>query len=399
VNGRRWLAGSAAAAAAVLLAFALWPAEEPAAAPQVVQAAEAVAAPSVAQASGAAPRRVAAGGREAERQLWRQRLQLARRTLESYREATRYPHESRPIAQHPDQVRPNDPIVEERPLREPGGPIIEGLTLRTSQERVFVQGQESVLFTVAAVDAEGRALPLEVPRAIAHEGATGLRGSRVAPMSVAFTDDGRNGDLIAGDKVLSLRLKPAATQGLADIDGVIRVELALKSGDHSGYAYFDVIYSPGTPATWAGSVREAVESGSLNLYLPVQVLQAGRYVASGRIDDASGRPFALATFNEELGTGPQQIRLQVFGKLLRDGQPQFPLSLRDVEAFLLRPDTFPDRSLLPRRAGIVWRTGSYPLTAFSDAEWTSEERSRYLAEYGKDVQEAEQALQQLETQP
>jgi hypothetical protein len=341
---------------------------------------------------------VAAGTRETERELWRQRLQRARRTLDNYRHATRYPHESRPIAEHPDQVRPNDPIVEERPLREPGGPVVEGLTLRTTQQRVFVQGSESVLFTVAAVDAEGRTLPLEVPRAIVHEGATGVQASRVAPIPVAFTDDGRNGDAKAGDKVLSLRLQPA-TQGLAEIDGVIRVELALQSGEHSGYAYFDIIYSPEAPATWAGAVREAVEAGSLNLYLPVQVSKPGRYVASGRIDDANGRPFALVSFNEELGTGPQQLRLQLFGKLLRDGQPEFPLALRDVDAFLLKPDAFPDRALMPRRPGVVWRTGSYPLSAFSDAEWTSEERTRHLAEYGKDLQEAEENLAQLGTAP
>jgi hypothetical protein len=398
VSGRHWLAGGAAAAAVVLLAFALWPADEPAAAPGPEPVAEAAATPPTAAASNAGPRRVAATGRDVERELWRQRLQRAKRTLDSYRQATRYPHESRPIAEHPDQARPNDPIVEERPLREPGGPVIEGLTLRTTQERVFVQGNESVLFTVAAVDADGHTLPLEVPRAIAHEGATGVRASRVSPMSVAFTDDGRNGDATAGDNVLSLRLQPA-TQGLAEIDGVIRVELALQSGEHSGYAYFDIIYSPEAPATWAGAVRESLEDGSLDLYLPVQVLKPGRYVASGRIDDASGRPFALVSFNDELGTGAQQIRLQVFGKLLRDGQPEFPLTLRDVDAFLLKPDAFPDRALMPRRAGVVWRTRSYPLSAFSDAEWTSDERNRYLAEYGKDVQEAEQQLAQLGSGP
>ncbi|MGM9491434.1 hypothetical protein [Ideonella sp. YS5] len=395
MSGRRWLTAGAGAVAGVLLAFALWPAGEPGPAAEPGPVAASPLAPPPLSASAADPARAAADASDTERELWRQRLHRAKRTLDSYRQATRYPHESRPIAEHPDQVRPNEPIVEERPLREPGGPVVEGLTLRTTQQRVFVQGSESVLFTVAAVDAEGRTLPLEVPRAIVHEGATGVGASRVAPISVAFTDDGRNGDAKAGDNVLSLRLQPATTQGLGDIEGVIRVELALQSGEHSGYAYFDIIYSPEAPAAWAGAVREALEGGSLNLYLPVQVIKAGRYVASGRIDDANGRPFALVSFNEELGTGPQQLKLQVFGKLLRDVQPEFPLALRDVDAFLLKPDAFPDRALMPRRAGVVWRTRSYPLTAFSDAEWTSEERNRYLAEYGKDVQEAEEHLAQV----
>ncbi|WP_374568360.1 hypothetical protein [Ideonella sp.] len=336
--------------------------------------------------------------RSAARELWKQRLDRARRALDSYRHATRYPHDSRPLAEHPDQVHPNEPVATERPLREPGGPAIEGLTLRTTQERVYSQGDESVLFTVAAVDGEGRTLPLQVPRAMAHEGATGARPSRVAPVTVQFTDDGRGGDTVAGDNVLSFRLQPAR-DGFAELDGVIRVELALQSGEHPGYAFFDVIHSPGSPATWGAGVREAVEAGSLSLYLPAQVMQPGRYVVTGRVDDADGRPLALLNFNEELGVGPTEFKLQVFGKLLRDMQPTFPLVLRDVDAFLLKPDTFPDRALMPRRIGTVHRTKPYPLAAFSAAEWSSEERSRYLAEYGKDVQEAEDHLKELGSGP
>ncbi len=393
---RRTLAG-AAAVAGLVLGLAWWRSGgEPAAAAAPAQAAAPVdaGAPPVAAAHPGPPR----VDRGAERALWQQRLQRARRTLDSYREATRYPHDSRPAAEHPDQLHPNRPIAEERPLREPGGPVVDGLILRTTQERVFVLGDESVLFTVAAVDGDGRPLPLSVPRAIVREGPGAARPPAdrptVAPLPVRFTDDGRDGDAQAGDGVLSFRLQPAR-DGFAEVDGLIRVELALQSGDHPGYAYFDVIHSPAAPARWSGGVREAVEAGSLNLYLPVQVQQPGRYVVTGRVDDATGRPFALVTFNEELPAGPQQFRLQVFGKLLRDRQPEMPLVLRDVDAFLLRPDTFPDRALMPRREGLVHRTRRYPPGAFSDAEWTSEERSRYLAEYGRDVQEAEDHLRNL----
>ncbi|HJV72508.1 hypothetical protein [Ideonella sp.] len=399
---RRWLAAAGAAAAVALLAW--WASAGDAAAD--AGAARPDAAPTLAggaaPAASAMPPRGAQADRSAERALWRQRLQRARHTLDSYREATRYPHHSRPAAEHADQMRPNQPITEERPLREPGGPVVEGLILRTTQERVFVLGDESVLFTVAAVDGEGKPLPLQVPRAVAHEGPGGARPALDKPpaptVPVAFTDDGRNGDVQAGDAVLSFRLQPAR-DGFAELDGVIRVELALQSGEHSGYAYFDVIHSPSAPATWGAGVREAVEAGSLNLYLPAQVLQPGRYVATGRIDDANGRPFALVSFNDELAAGPQQIRLQVFGKLLRDAQPEFPLTLRDVDAFLLKPDTFPDRALMPRRDGLVHRTRSYPLTAFSDAEWSSEERDRYLTEYTKDVNEAEDQMKELGSGP
>lgn len=386
---------AAAAGAAALLGWWLLAAEPtaPPPAPTALRAAEPPAAGPAPAASAAAP----GVDRAAQRALWQQRLARARRTLDSYRHATRYPHDSRPLREHPDQGHPFQPVVEERPLREPGGPFVEGVMLRTTQERVFAQGDESVLLTVAAVDAEGQALPLAVPRAVVREGAprpnAGTPPMPVVP--VQFTDDGRSGDAAAGDQVLSFRLQPARV-GYGAFEGLIRVELALQSGEQPGFAYFDVIHAAGAPATWGpGPVREAVEAGSLALLLPLEVSQPGRYVASGRVDDARGQPLALVSFNEELGSGQQLIRLRVFGKLLRDAQPAFPLTLRDVEAFLLRADTFPDRALMPRRGGAVYRTAMHPLAAFSAAEWQSEERQRHLDEYTKDVDEAERALNEL----
>lgn len=69
-----------------------------------------------------------------------------------------------------------------------------------------------------------------------------------------------------------------------------------------------------------------------------------------------------------------------------------PLRLRDLQGFLLLPDRFPDRAMLARREGVVHSSASYAAKAFSDAEWTSEERDRYLAELGKDVAQLEAQL-------
>jgi hypothetical protein len=396
VTRRRWAAWALGAGTVVLVGgWAAWPPDD---APGRTQAL-ADAAPAGATSAASTPRPVGTArpgppdGQEV-RALWQQRLERSRQVYDQYRHATRYPPESRPINEHPDQKYPNRPIEEERPLRLPGTPAREGVMLRTTQERVFVQGDETVLLTVEAHDSQGQRLPLQVQRAFAHEGGTGARPSSVAPRDVEFRDDGRGGDLLADDGVLSLRLQPAS-QGFADLSGLIRVEAALQSGDQPGFVYFDIVYSPSVPATWVPGVREAVENGSLNLYLRAEVKQPGRYVVSGRLDDTDGRPFALARFNEELATGPREIRLQVFGKLLRDGQPHFPLTLRDVDGFLLRPDAFPDRALMPRLPGTVHVTRLYASARFSDAEWASAERDRYLAEYGKDLKQAEDEVDRL----
>lgn len=399
----RWLWWAAPAVAA--LAWLLWSGIETSEASASAQATRPAPSPSSSRSAAAAPAAGTAAGsapfsasgvrtREALRTLWEQRLERAQATLAAYRESTRYPHESQPIASHPDQVHPNQPVTEEHGLRGPGGKVHEGLRLRTSQERVFVQGSESVRFTVSLVDAAGKTVPLSIVRATAREIPAERAGTTYPEVPMPFNDEGASGDAAAADGVFSAQLQPA-TQGFAGLFGQIRVELLLQHREHQGATYFDIVYTPDAPATWQGGVREAIEDGSLSFYLKANVREAGRYVVTARVDDAGGRPFALLTFNDEVGAGAQEFRLPLFGKLVRDGKPAFPLTLRDVDAFLLRADAFPDRKLMPRLQGKVHTSQPHPLAAFSDAEWSSEERARYVAELTRDLDEAQREVDRL----
>lgn len=328
--------------------------------------------------------------RARRREALLQNYQLADHTLCSYRDNTRYPPGSRPMAQNPDQVYPNRPVTEMNPMRVQGGGSDPAVQLQTSQSRVYMAAGEAVAFSLRAVDSGGKVLPLVVTRALA-QGIT-YRNSRPAPqVPLAFVDDGSGADPVAGDGMYAAVLAPAQT-GLASFYGTIRAEVRYSVGGRDGSVLFDVIYSPELPATWAGPVRDAIENGSLAFILKLDVRMPGRYVISGRVDDARGRPFALATFNDLLGPGPNEVRLPVFGKQVRDGQPALPLTLRDVDGYLLKENADPDRALLPRLEGPVHASRAYPAKGFSDAEWQSEERSRYLAEYAKDVAAARAAL-------
>jgi hypothetical protein len=331
---------------------------------------------------------------KAQLELWSQRLVRAEEVLENYRKQTAYPFESRPAREHADQMYPNRPVVEYSRLKNPGQKPSDGVRIRTSQERVYVAGSETVLFTVNAMDMQGNPLPLTVTRAIAHDPPLDGKPSKTSSVTVPFNDDGANGDVVAGDTIVSARLNPA-TQGFANHAGTIRVELILKVNDESGVVFFDIFYTPDPPAVWSGGVREALEAGSLNLYLKTQVRDGGRYVIAGRVDDAKGQAFALITFNDELASGAREVKLNLFGKLLVDEKPSFPLTLRDVDGFLLKADTDPDRALMPRLPGRVLVTKTYALSAFSEAEWNSEERARYLAEYGNDVESARAHLEHV----
>jgi hypothetical protein len=336
--------------------------------------------------------------RHARLALWQQRLQRAQETLESYKKATRYPFDSRPASEHPDQWQPHPVVTTDAPLRMPGTGVVANMHVHTTQQRVFASGADTVTFTVAATDDNGTPLPLRILSSVSHS-PQDTGGGKAAPLAPVvtqpFVDDGTLGDLQAGDGVYTGRLDPMA-QGFGSFAGLIRTELIVQSGRQQGYVAFDVVYSPQVPATWTGSARDVVRDGSLDFVLGVDVVQAGRYVITGRVDDANGRPLALVTFNDELAAGTQQVPLQVFGRLIRDAQAPFPLTLHDVEGFLLRPDTYPDRALMPALDGPVATSRKLALAQFSGAAFSSDETQRYLAEYGKDVAQAQQQVGQLQ---
>ena len=321
-------------------------------------------------------------------------IQLADHTYCSYRASSQYPVGSRPMTDNPDQDRPNDPVTSVNPMRLDGGGANTGVQLQTSQSRVYMASGESVAFSLRAVDADGKTLPLVITRALA-QGIT-YAGARQTPqVSIPFADDGTGADPVPNDGAFAGVLAPAQT-GLASFNGTIRTDVRSNVGGKSGVVQFDVIYTPELPAVWAGPPREAVEEGSLVFHLPLEVRMPGRYIINGRVDDARGQPVALLTFNDVLGPGPNDVRLTLFGKLLRDQSPPPPLTLRDVDGYLLKENTDPDRALVPRLQGKVLTGAAHAPNSFSDAEWQSEERSRYLTEFGKDLREARARLAALD---
>jgi hypothetical protein len=330
---------------------------------------------------------------ERRRQLL-ENLQLTEHTYCSYLEGSKYPMESRPAAQNPDQLHPNQPVTEMNPMRMDGGATNTKVFLQTAQSRVYLAAGEAAAFSLRAVTPQGETVPLVITRAVAQGMTYG--GSRPTPqVSLPFADDGGGADPVAGDNAFAGVLAPGQT-GLAGFHGTIRTEVRYTAGGRAGFALFDVIYTPVLPATWTGQVREALENGSLHFYLGTDVRQPGRYVVTGRVDDARGQPFALATFNDELAVGTREVKLTVFGKLMTDARPALPLRLRDVDGYLLRENVDPDRLLMPRLEGRVFASRTQSLKGVSNAEWDSEERARYLAEYEKDRQAAREQLAAFE---
>lgn len=306
------------------------------------------------------------------------------KTYCSYLESTKYPNYSRPISQHPDQIYPNQAVKESHPMRNQYGGADRSIMLQTSQSRIYLAANESVQLSLKAVDQNGNPQNLRIESASAR----GLVfDSKARPPILAVNFSANGGE----PGTLSSTIAPAASS-FARFDGTIRVDINYQVNDKRGQVFFDFIYSPETPAVWSGKIRETTENGDLKFFLPVTIKTPGRYLASARLDDAKGKPIAYLSFNDLLKQGDTEIPLTVAGKLIRDLEVQFPVTLRDIDAYLLKENVDPDRQLMPRLEGAQHLSKVYPLKGFSNDEWQSEERSRYLTEFGKDLQLARSAL-------
>jgi hypothetical protein len=320
------------------------------------------------------------------------RLRHAEETLTHYVQATRYPPNSRPLREHPDRIHPFAPASRTLPLLHRGQASAD-VQIVLVQDRLGLVGKESAQLKVRCEDSLHAAVPCTVQdaRLTVASHLQAERGAAFAPAAIEFTDDGSGADAQARDGWHSALLRPML-QGFAAYSGPLRVTFTVRAAHEAGELFFELLYSGSPPARLTGKVREAVEAGSLKLYLQVEVKQAGRYVITGRVDDNRQQPFAYAQWNDVLREGLQEVPLTVFGKLIRDESPAWPLKLRDVDGFLLFEDRDPDREELPPLAGVVHTTQVHGAGEFSADEWRSEERSRHIEEFTKDVAEARSQL-------
>ena len=315
--------------------------------------------------------------------------------LASYQAATRYSLASLPIDSGHDQAYLFEPFAQDfAPFADEKGKPIPGMRLRTTQSRVFLSGTDTAVLTLQAVNEQDEVQPITIRSAPAQSISASGAVTAAITSSVDFNDSGANGDQVARDGRFSAVLSPAA-QGFGKYRGTIRVLVSVQSGSNVGVAGFDLDYSPGVPAQWAGA-RDALEAGSLNVYLKAKVAVAGSYRVSARVDDANGAPFALLEYSgDSVAAGEQEFKLPLFGLLVADKKPAFPLRIRDVEGYLLDSGQPTDRQMMPRWSGVVHRTGTYALSSFSTAEWQGEQRTRHQEMYKRDLEEIKAELSKL----
>jgi hypothetical protein len=321
--------------------------------------------------------RTGPGGESME--LLQARFERVQSNLDRYRHATRYPPNSRPLSEQPDQVKPHDVPPRQQPLVGPEGKTSDKTVVILRQDYYFLAGNETVTFSVECGTVDGPA-PCEILESMAMSPG----GAKHA--EVLFAMD-------MGGRFHEAKFQPA-TEGFAGYFGPIHVEVEIQLAGETGTASFDFEYTPRPPAKFTGRVSEKLDKGSLVLGVELEIDKPGRYVLAGRVDDATGRSFAYVAFNDELPRGRAEAPLVLFGKLVLDEKARAPFRLRDVEGFLLKENADPDRELLPTLAGAVHTTRDYRDQDFSPDEWQSEERQRHLDEFERNAEQARKELEE-----
>lgn len=319
------------------------------------------------------------------------RAERAKALLASYLDWAKYPPTSRPARERPDRQRPHAAATRKLPLSvdkadRTDDKASSGISLVLSQSHYYLTAEETVTLAVSCRRGEER-VPCSVTGAVA-EVSDGATGKAPAPSPVTFADDGRGGDVAAGDYVWTTAWTPK-TAGFAEVTGPVSILASIEAGPERGLADFQVVSTGRPPAVFNGSVRETVKDGSLLFCLGIDVAEPGRYVLDGRVDDSTKTTFAFVSFNDVLPKGKQEVCLTVFGRLIADEGAKSPFVLRDVEGFLLLEDVFPDRRTMPTWEGAVHTTKVYKASDFSNAEWQSPVKERYVERLQKDAEAVE----------
>ncbi|MGZ7023499.1 MAG: hypothetical protein ACXVJ3_19860, partial [Ilumatobacteraceae bacterium] len=163
--------------------------------------------------------------------------------------------------------------------------------------------------------------------------------------------------------------------------GKVFVVVTYDPGDGKlAQATLDLVYQPGgpPPARFTGQFREALENGSLEIYAGVEVNEAGPYMIMANLFDASGAPTAsMLARMVQLDTGTREVKLEAFGRVIREAEASSPFTLTNLRGYLFYPGGEPDRKAMPDYTD-DYHTAKYPLEAFSDEEYWDEQKQQQI---------------------
>lgn len=268
------------------------------------------------------------------------------------------------------KLRWNEPFIDDAPLEQDGREPSGESTFRFGVDRVHV-GPGEPLTSWIEVRQGGALVPCSIDDAsIELSDGTGRR-----LWALAYNDEGRDGDAVAGDLRYSHRFVPSQVPALSR---PLHVHLAATVSAGRQRARISRVFSYATHAPLSlRAVRDEPRAGSLVLPLELDVNEAGLYTFEANLMSADGlRPIAWLKQSFRLAQGRREVELTVHGRIFHDVGLDGPYQLRDLRALL--------RSPRPDEAPMLWSTPQTHLTRpyvradFSAAEWSSPFRQAQL---------------------
>lgn len=278
-------------------------------------------------------------------------VDLAKQAAAEYRRRARYPRSAQPLA--PGEP---DPIVRDREItpveqRGPGGSE-PALVVQPAQAS-FEAPEPAVLYAHLAVRG--------TPVAAREITATLLTEALVPIGTIAYRDDGAEGDPAAGDHrwTAVVALPPEATPALS-ASILVQVRALTARGEERKAATSFQYARPHARLT--GRWRDGPRDGSLVVSAEIEVLEAGRFHLEATLySDGGAEPLAWAQTAATLSPGLHWLELGYYGLILHERGVDGP--------YLVRYAALSTTSAMPnaknRLVVDAHRTGPYSAASFT----------------------------------
>ena len=300
-------------------------------------------------------------------------------------EKTRYPLGSRPLVTKTDLLKPHhvEPIM--RALAADMGQT-HTVAIMQNQDRVWLSPGQAAIATITAtsnnVPAQLTFQRSDLTQELGADGGNAITQS--APFAhPTFLDDGNPPDELPGDGVYTAAVIVPATVPPSSLTLVVG---ATATNGETGTLYFNFISTLPPPAVFTQTARDALEAGSIAIYVGISVQQAGSYIINGRLYDSTGLPLVFMNFTGELTTETTEVRLLAFGKVILDEGGVPPFTLQDVDGQEMLIGVYPDRAPMVEWAG-PYATQNYSIASLSNADYDGPDKQRKIDALDKATQE------------
>ena len=324
--------------------------------------------------------------------------------LEQYNEWAQYPPHSRPISSlnqdiiHPFKIDINAITMVDSPTEKEGN----GYRCHLQPKTWAVIGANSdMLIKLECRDSSNDLIKVNVVNATVYKE---FEDQKTPTHSADFNDDGRDGDEVAKDGIITFKWKPMkADWGQMSLEANITY-----AKDKKAKLTTSFFSSPNKPAEIGNTFRDSLNDGSLVVHAPVIVYKAGNYRLEANLkEEKEGNYLAYATFDGPLKQGTNDVEFLFFGKILRDKGYDGPYVMTNVRGYRVNlpidpqwleqgeeglkkiqaaKTTEPDKELIVPFTD-EYKTKAYTASQFSKKVWESDDKN-------KRIQELQQLAQQ-----